>query len=84
MASKPEPRFPHDCKKCTFVGHFLYGSVPVDGYVCTASIVQSVIMRYGEHGDYSSVPRLSLTEEYRQLPSFKTHFEVLDAYNARA
>lgn len=50
MIGKQQPRHPHDCDCCTFLGH--YGEH--DLYFCPQGGHPTVIARFGEHGDYLS------------------------------
>ncbi len=55
-----KPLHPHDCGHCIFLGQAeIEGQPTRDIYVCpkNANVPHDeVVLRYGEHGDYSSLP----------------------------
>ena len=49
-----EPRFPHDCDRCTFLGHYRHFGRDNDLYWCDGGSIINVIARYGPDAEYES------------------------------
>lgn len=78
MSNIITPKHEHDCDDCEFHGQVVNHEVLHDVYYCPRE--ETVIARFGKHGDYSSMPA-SVLGSVAQSKS--TLFKAYDLLKAR-